>query len=449
MTRGRLCLGLIAAACTVVLLLAAPPAAPRSTESEAVPGLDTHAPNAPAEATGSAVAADSEAARVVVFDAVGTPKRSSATKYTAASGGACDASLPALGLEAGVGYSSVVVEVGTNLKAESSKLSVHDPADPKRRRAFITIDPLPAAAASGRGMGFAHRIVQAAIGPVCGSTKFFEDGALSGVLGNSDSDANHRGRWFSAPVVTLSAVLRPLQEALGLPVQMLIVDAQGFDLQVLRSAGAAQLANVGVIVHECQNLPLGHPELLAPTVDNCKNASSWLQGRDSPFRFGFCMHNMGNEELNCAYVNPTHPSVVAAIANQRRSSKMVEPFDGKALTPHAALLPFAQELWQIMCPSLTISHLFRSGCMLATIVWGDPRFNATAESGKPLGWLSEPLSGDQCAILRSMMGVMPADKMKRTGNTAALLACDTGRSLLHTFETMPKKKKHRSKRVGG
>jgi hypothetical protein len=327
---------------------------------------------------------------------------------------------------------TVIVEVGTNKQPETASIrrgrmdaragvvyeAAGEGAEMAWERFTIAVEPL-----RNEGLwlwrdGHASVLVAAAAAPDRGSLLLMSDGvatsltdvAKRNIAGNSNNHTPHppvassaafpfgRGR-FVAPVIPLVEVLERLVPP-HVHGEMLIVDAQGFDVNVVQSAGAAQLARFDLVIVECEELWSKHPDRLIRTAPLCTEVAKRINQSITKNRFSFagCMRNVGAFEYNCLFINrrahssflrkqyaavlaspnwppviPFGPSDVRELLNATAGAEIppwLSDADADTWPPGllqlAALMPIerAVEVAHVLCPTILLSTRAQSRCVL-------------------------------------------------------------------------------------
>lgn len=110
------------------------------------------------------------------------------------------------------------------------------------------------------------------------------------------------------PAAPLSYFLRMVPPSL--PIDILSIDAQGFDTHVVSTLGANDQADrVATIVLECQDLPLDHVFFLVDGAPSCAEQRKCVEA-GLPHQLEFCWDNAPKvRELNCVYRHPKLPQL--------------------------------------------------------------------------------------------------------------------------------------------
>jgi hypothetical protein len=290
---------------------------------------------------------------------------------------------------------TVIVEVGTNKQPETASIRHTIP-----ERYTVAVEPLRKEGRHLWSNGFATVLVSAAAAPARGNITLSADGVATSL---TDGAMTFGGSRFVAPVIPLVEVLERLVPP-HVHGEMLIVDAQGFDVNVVQSAGAAQLARFDLVIVECEELWAAHPDRLVRTAPKCTDIAKQVEREitNGTMRFAGCMRNVGGFEYNCLFVNvkgdpvngretsdiglafkaflaadqwPPAPSP-ALIKAVLRNSSVTEPptwLDDAdiatwppGLMQLAALMPIerALEVTYVMCPTLLIADRAHTRCVM-------------------------------------------------------------------------------------
>eukprot|EP00760_Papus_ankaliazontas_P000732 PhM_4_TR10201/c0_g1_i1/m.40890 len=129
------------------------------------------------------------------------------------------------------------------------------------------------------------------------------------------------------PVFPLADFLRFVPPSSELLVDVVLIDAQGFDLSVAKSLGVEGRSRVAHIILECQNLPRNSTMLLTVGAGTCGMQYNCLSRRWG-WRARACwLNSAASSEYNCVYSNPEY-------AGDRRS--LLHEFNLGRLFPAAA-----------------------------------------------------------------------------------------------------------------
>jgi FkbM family methyltransferase len=206
----------------------------------------------------------------------------------------------------GTANATLIVEVGTNSNPESAAFGATFSSGKGQRwnRTFVLVDPLPHVMPALLASRNADVIMRTAISPSPGVIKFSNSSIMSSVLEATYLKPGTNESSIETPTVTLAHVfdsVARLPDGTPRRIELLIVDAQGFDLSVILSAGPGWLRHVENIILECQDVPDHNTSLLMyAAAGSCANASRALQTAPLNFRFEYCLiNNPGRNEYNC------------------------------------------------------------------------------------------------------------------------------------------------------
>lgn len=191
-----------------------------------------------------------------------------------------------------------IVEVGCNTACESRSLRQRE------SRFFVGVEPVPSYARRNFYRGRCDVVWQAVIGPSRGAVNFNVGDTVSSVLQQQSASVDSNGRVVNVSRKQLAVASIRLEDLLKwsvpapMRVQVLAVDAQGFDLDVVQSGGT-QLSRVDNIIVECQHLPPIDVRWLYRGAPNCSAMAAAIETLG--FALDRCYINLGPSEFNCLF----------------------------------------------------------------------------------------------------------------------------------------------------
>jgi len=223
------------------------------------------------------------------------------------------------------GVRRVVIEVGTNTRPElrHSLNNGHtffipfEPMPPTFRvmskdlkkekpNHWGNVLPVPAAIAPEPG----HLTLYESENPACSSLLPMSTKAkdVFDIMGNRRqkvvdivSGCTKNATVHMVPVFPLSQILAFIPRKV--PIDIIMIDAQGFDLAVVKTMGEER-HRVGHVILECQNLSPGNAKLLTVGAKTCGEQYNCV-ARKWGWKMRFCWWNFrALKELNCLYSNP-------------------------------------------------------------------------------------------------------------------------------------------------
>jgi FkbM family methyltransferase len=283
----------------------------------------------------------------------------------------------------GVANATVIIEVGTNVSPETAAFRANYSSDVRHRwnRTFVLVDPLPAVVPALLSSPNADVVLRTAVSPTVGNTKFPNASVWSSLLEaqNAAAEASSNQSMVDVPMIPLEHILDSvarLPDGTPRRVELLVVDAQGFDLAVVLSAGAGWLRHVENVVIECQDVPENSTALLYAGGDTCASASRRLQAAPFNFQFEYCLGNVGPKELNCWFSNgkrrlasrrkhlPKHMMDVVNIVHSLLPNTPYHERDD-------AGAPTLLEIWKVLCP-IKRPGFQALACPYGKFRWEDP-----------------------------------------------------------------------------
>lgn len=133
-------------------------------------------------------------------------------------------------------------------------------------------------------------------------------GSASFQLRTLERCAQSKHRPKNVATFPLSVILHLIPSSLTIDVVM--IDAQGYDLVVASTIGVARHSpRIRYLILECQDLPIGHPLFLVAGAPNCHLQRSCVERALIHHKLAFCWENSAvSRELNCLYRRRTSSS---------------------------------------------------------------------------------------------------------------------------------------------
>jgi hypothetical protein len=161
------------------------------------------------------------------------------------------------------------------------------------------------------GGGRSTVFVLAAVSPTRGATSMYVADKLTPLVsaggGSGGTFGKSKRNQTNAPAAMQQTPLVPLSEVLDALVPpsvdafLLLVDAQGFDTDVVLSAGRAYLQRFRCVAIECQEIWAEHPDRMSKMALTCRQAITTLR-RHAGLAFVSCMRtNYRVGEWNCLF----------------------------------------------------------------------------------------------------------------------------------------------------
>ena len=203
----------------------------------------------------------------------------------------------------------MIIEVGTNVAPDFLDLATRSSSF------FIGLEPTVFDKAKRACRSISHRCLMLpfAIGPKNYMAKMNKGfvSKCSSLLPlpaetSSLTACNRNMGAVDVPVITLDVLFNHLVPR-EMPIKLLALDMQGFDLQ-----GASSLRNkerrgqIANFMLECQDLPVGDKDFISPGAGSCGEAVDCIT-KHWGFELDGCWPNEGKAEYNCGFSNPSNP----------------------------------------------------------------------------------------------------------------------------------------------